>query len=474
MAIYSCSMQSVGRTSHQAGTAGAHLSYIGRPDAEPEIQCEHMPASPAAARTWMDNQEAGDRKNARVLDKIRLALPRELSASQRAELVRDFAQDLTAGRVPWFAAIHQAGKDAHNPHCHLVVRDRDIDTGRRVLRLSDSPRDRQNAGLEPKAVDWVRARWEVVCNQALERAGIDARIDRRSLEAQGIDRQPTIHLGPRAQHIETHVQRPASRVRKDGRGREIDYPMIDAGRTRKERHAEIVDFNLEKAARSPDFETRERAKFERDQRGKDRVLERELTTSARRRTLERRRLTGTYRGQLGELRMQETAERRAALSKVRDTYSPALASLRERHAQERDALKERESTLWRRVVMVLDITGRSRQRRDDARSALAYIHTNERRDLLAKYREDRTSQQDAVRARYSPIREEIIDERSRKMGVLRERHAEAEAKDDSRRQEREADREYDRSQLETAFRVMKGPAQTQGHDRGRESGPSHG
>ena len=79
VAIYSCNLMSVGRTTHAAGTAGAHLRYISREDAEPVVQCEHMPASPAEARTWMDNQEAADRKNARVLDKVRLALPRELS-----------------------------------------------------------------------------------------------------------------------------------------------------------------------------------------------------------------------------------------------------------------------------------------------------------------------------------------------------------------------------------------------------------
>ena len=31
-----------------------------------------------AARAWMDEAEAGDRKNARVIDKLMLALPREL------------------------------------------------------------------------------------------------------------------------------------------------------------------------------------------------------------------------------------------------------------------------------------------------------------------------------------------------------------------------------------------------------------
>ena len=474
IAIYSCSLQSVGRSSHQAGTAGAHLSYIGRADAEPVIQAEHMPIEPAKARSWMNREEEADRKNARVLDKIRLALPRELSPSQRAELVQTFAQDLTGGRVPWYAATHQTGEDAHNPHCHLVVRDRDIDTGKRVLKLSDSARDRTAAGLQPKAVEWVRERWEAVCNAALEHAGVDARIDRRSLAAQGIDREPTIHIGPRAQTIETNVHRPTSKIRKDGRGREIDYPMIDAGRTRKERHAEIVDFNLEKAARSPYFETRERAKFERDQRAKDSILERELSTGARRRTLERRRLTAETRAKVADVRSDQKAEQKAVIGKLRETHTPALASLRERHARERDALKAREATLWRRVVMVLDITGRSHKRRDDARKALSVIHTEERRNLFSKYREDRTAQVDAVRTRYEPIVQEIYRDRDQKRAVMRDRHTEADNSADQKRQEREADRDYGRSQLEVAFRVMRGPGASQGQDRAHSPGPQRG
>lgn len=41
-----------------------------------------------------------------------------------------------------------------------------------------------------------------MCNAALERAGMDERIDRRTLEAQGIERVPTKHIGPQARQIE--------------------------------------------------------------------------------------------------------------------------------------------------------------------------------------------------------------------------------------------------------------------------------
>jgi hypothetical protein len=82
------------------------------------------------------------------------------------------------------------------------------------------------------------------------------------------------------------VQRPESKVVPDPAlrypERVIDYPLIDAGRTRRERIAEIADLNIERAARSPDFQTRAMAQFEREQRTKDRVTEAEITAAARR------------------------------------------------------------------------------------------------------------------------------------------------------------------------------------------------
>ena len=62
---------------------------------------------------------------------------------------------------------------------------------------------RKTTALHPK--DWLletRAAWAAQTNQALERAGHAIRIDHRSLEAQGIDRVPGIHLGPQVLEME--------------------------------------------------------------------------------------------------------------------------------------------------------------------------------------------------------------------------------------------------------------------------------
>jgi len=49
--------------------------------------------------------------------------------------------------------------------------------------------------------EW-RERWEHIANRYLERFGHEAHIDHRTLEAQGVDREPTTHVGPTATDFE--------------------------------------------------------------------------------------------------------------------------------------------------------------------------------------------------------------------------------------------------------------------------------
>ncbi len=73
---------------------------------------------------WLDGQERADRKNARVIDKLEVALPIDLTPEQRTDLVCDFAAETGGGKVPWLAAIHDKGMEEPNPHCHPILRQR--------------------------------------------------------------------------------------------------------------------------------------------------------------------------------------------------------------------------------------------------------------------------------------------------------------------------------------------------------------
>jgi hypothetical protein len=65
---------------------------------------------------------------------------------------------------------------------------------------------RKELGLEPAIHEllYVRERWATVTNQALKEAHIEARVDHRSLAAQGIDREPYPHIPRAAFEMERH------------------------------------------------------------------------------------------------------------------------------------------------------------------------------------------------------------------------------------------------------------------------------
>lgn len=455
VAIYSCNLASIGRTTHAAGTAGAHLRYVSREGAEPLVEAHGIPLDPTEARTWMDREEANARANARLVDKVRVAIPRELTGDERIQLVRDFVRDVTGDRVPWLFAIHQSGEDAHNPHAHIVLRDRDLQTGARVLRLSDSARDREKAGLEPKAVEWIRQRWEHHANASLERAGHEERVDRRTLAAQGIDREPTIHIGVRGAQVERHVHQPQSKARKNALGREIDYPAIDQGRTRMDRYAEIVDLNLAKAARSPDFETRTRAKSERHQHQLDRALEKDLSGLARRRTQEDRKMRAAFRERVALLRDLRDSEYKGGAAMHRESLTARVLALRDRQAAERAALARKQQSLWGRIKRVMDVTGGTRRKHSDARLAQIAAHKLERSDLARRSRADWTEFRDALALRFAPRIDGLAEQRREALSRMKEMHMRGEASADAKRQLRERAREQERQRVEEEIRRAK-------------------
>jgi len=231
MAIYSLNHKPIGKsTQERPYTTGAHVDYITRPNALGRLDGARMPVETEGAKGFFRDAEDGSRKNGRVSDKLMLALPKELNREQRAELVRGFAEEVTDGRAPWLAAHHDRGKDARNPHCHMLFRDQDPETGRRVFGSSDKGSTQR-----------LRDIWARHANGALERAGRPERIDARSLKAQGIDRDPQIHEGPRGNDADRRGRRPVSKPRnfRNGAGakapsRTVDYPQIDNGRTRPE------------------------------------------------------------------------------------------------------------------------------------------------------------------------------------------------------------------------------------------------
>jgi ATP-dependent exoDNAse (exonuclease V) alpha subunit len=151
---------------------------------------------------WNMVEAAETRSNARVAREILVALPAELDAEQRVDLVRGFSQELAdRHRFVVDFAVHAPRTDPRNFHAHLLTSTREIhSTGfgaKTGLEVSDQ--QRLERGLSPfvQELAETRERWAVRANDALRAAQVSARIDHRSLAAQGIDREPALYL-PRA------------------------------------------------------------------------------------------------------------------------------------------------------------------------------------------------------------------------------------------------------------------------------------
>jgi len=154
--------------------------------------------APAGAPAWMCDrgrlwnavEAAEKRKDAQLARDIELALPHELSAETRRELVHRFVRTafVDAGMVA-DVAMHapDARGDGRNFHAHILL------TMRRIEGDGFGPKER--SWNDQTQLEAWRAQWAALVNDALEIAGQVERVDHRSLAAQGIERLPQIHLG---------------------------------------------------------------------------------------------------------------------------------------------------------------------------------------------------------------------------------------------------------------------------------------
>jgi hypothetical protein len=154
-------------------------------------------------RLWQAAEAAERRKDARTAREVRIALPAELDAEACRDLARRFGQWLAERyRTAVDVAVHapDPAGDERNVHAHILMPTREMGadgTFGAKLRVLD---DRASG---PAEIEAMRVAWEEMANRALAAAGIDARIDRRSLVEQGItDRPPSWHRGPGATALE--------------------------------------------------------------------------------------------------------------------------------------------------------------------------------------------------------------------------------------------------------------------------------
>ncbi|RCI77234.1 Ti-type conjugative transfer relaxase TraA [Brucella anthropi] len=174
---------------------------------------------PGASEAFWNKVEAFEkRSDAQLAKDLTIALPVELTTEQNIALVRDFVekQILSKGMVADWVYHDNPG----NPHIHLMTTLRPLtEDGFGAKKVAVIGEDGQPLRTKAGKIVYelwaggaddfnaLRDGWFERQNHHLALNGIDLRIDGRSYEKQGIDLEPTIHLGVGAKAIERKAEK---------------------------------------------------------------------------------------------------------------------------------------------------------------------------------------------------------------------------------------------------------------------------
>lgn len=226
MAIYHLSVKTVSRSAGRSATAaaayrsGVEITDLRTGEIHDYTRKGGVESAdlvlPVGAPEWASNraelwnaaEQAETRKNSTVAREFEIALPSELSPEERKRLAIDLAREIVERHgCAADVAIHAPGKegDNRNHHAHILC------STRRLTPEGFGEKTRELDERKTGQVEHWRERFAGMQNERLREAGVDARVDHRTLEAQGIDREPTRHLGPAATGYERRTREPSNK-----------------------------------------------------------------------------------------------------------------------------------------------------------------------------------------------------------------------------------------------------------------------
>src|SRR5271168_2478823 len=235
MAIYHLQVKVIGRSQGRSAVAaaayrsaseihdqrqGQSFDYSDKPNV---VHSEIM--LPAGAPAWMADRaelwnavELGEkRKDSQVAREVEFAIPQELSQEEGIALARDYVQREFVSRG--MVADLNVHWEEDNPHAHVMLTMREV----------------SEQGFGYKATEWDkvtllkewREHWADLANEHLHRHGHDMRIDHRSYKDQGVELEPTSHLGKAVDEMRARGEY-AQRARRLDEVRERNADRIEA------------------------------------------------------------------------------------------------------------------------------------------------------------------------------------------------------------------------------------------------------
>jgi hypothetical protein len=355
------------------GAALEHAQYIGRDgrfseERYGEVEARGHGNMPAWAREdtaefWRASDEY-ERANGNTYREYELALPRELSPAARVALVQRFAEQELGATRPYQWAIHNcvASDGKEQPHVHLMFSDRQqdgIERGpeqffkryngknpeRGGARKFSYGADKEEAAL---AYEGIRERWAKVQNLALEQAGVEVRVDHRSLADQGITREPEVHRGPAVSGIEGRGE--LSQVGERQREQMLERAQAREAVVEQARIVTREEVAAERVA------VRERRDLAREVTGSERAVVMPLVEADRREQLGRAQAAAERRIErrqglgIGEFKEKLVAQARALRERIGTELKRVKEWVREHFPEPLRQIKERTQEAFQRVA----------------------------------------------------------------------------------------------------------------------------
>ena len=224
MAIYHLSAQVISRGyGHSAVHAAAYRARDGLIDERTGLKHDYSRKAdellfaglyaPKDAPEWARDREQlwnhveafEKHRRAELAREYVIALPHELTVEQGRYALQDWVRDnFTRKGLIADVTIHAPGEqgDERNMHAHVMVVMRKLDGSEFARTKERFATFSEKEAAKIAELEGLRESWARIGNRHLERHGFTPTLDHRTLQAQGIEREPTIHMGKSATAIE--------------------------------------------------------------------------------------------------------------------------------------------------------------------------------------------------------------------------------------------------------------------------------
>ncbi len=179
---------------------------------------------------WNAVEKAEKRTNSQLAIPYDIALPHELTLEQNISLIREYCEKEFVSRglvVDLNLHMPDPTKDQRNIHAHILIPTRPVDEH----GFGKKPRAKSKSAWEQEReenINRLRKSWAEIHNQHLAKHGFpEITIDHRSYDEQGIEKEPTKHIGVTAQNMEKRgIVTDRGRLKQQ---QQQDYPSPSEG-----------------------------------------------------------------------------------------------------------------------------------------------------------------------------------------------------------------------------------------------------